>query len=647
MSLLNGDSDKKLKLYEPLEKFGPLLSLVGFIAGVVYFCLLPHQLLVHGTYISENALLPGLVSSDIFSTDAIFNFYDYLKNNYETNGGKNYNADLIHHIFSNQLKIESYTQSFNLSYPFYASQDENMVKTGKNVYGFGRAQRADGTESIVVSAPLFLTGKKNKQTPNLFGVAQLFILADLAKNRPYWAKDLIFVVTDMGQIGMQAWINSYFETESEFIKGENLKTRGGSIQAALNLEFKDINNINKLEMKLEGANGKLPNLDLFNTIIRICKSLQFQCSLESEISENNEYHYYYNKAPVQHIPGILNTINMMFKQSTGVPNSLNGYFINHRIEALTISGSRIASEKNSKRSHQKQNVLSTIRIIESTLRSVNNLLERFHQSFFFYLLSSSHHYISIGMYMPSFGLLILPVLIKVLTLWFSIFLKKDSNDEKSTELSSSIMLNLFKSIIPKFLVSGVFGIVLYFGTSYFLMFGKKMNLSAKDALINSYIAVMVNILGMPIILKTLSTRKEHRNETSEKLKKLLVLLSLTIFVGTVSLLNFSLSFFIAIFYSPISLLAVQDFSNKFLRLLQQIALVLSCPLIYFSFLYLAYLNFYENFNILRNYDQMFQLLSEKFYDFVLLSKISSIWTYDMINLFLVPIWSALWLISFN
>ena len=53
------------------------------------------------------------------------------------------------------------------------------------------------------------------------------------------------------------------------------------------------------------------------------------------------------------------------------------------------------------------------RVIEGIFRSLNNLLERFHQSFFFYLLPSTDRYVSIGLYMPPFGLLVLPVAIKI------------------------------------------------------------------------------------------------------------------------------------------------------------------------------------------------------------------------------------------
>jgi glycosylphosphatidylinositol transamidase len=141
-----------------------------------------------------------------------------------------------------------------------------------------------------------------------------------------------------------------------------LKKRGGSIQAALNLEFPDIH-IHKLELKIEGANGKLPNLDLFNTIIVICTAQQFECSLESERGNANPDFSYFNKrnkAPIDLREGIENTINMVFRQATGVPSSLHGYFLNHRIEALTISGAK-SKFASSKKQNPKQNLIKATR----------------------------------------------------------------------------------------------------------------------------------------------------------------------------------------------------------------------------------------------------------------------------------------------
>lgn len=63
------------------------------------------------------------------------------------------------------------------------------------------------------------------------------------------------------------------------------------------------------------------------------------------------------------------------------------------IEAVSLEGF-----DNSKDGAQR-NFYHVGRVVESIVRSLNNLLERFHQSFFFYLLPCTDRYISIGMRM--------------------------------------------------------------------------------------------------------------------------------------------------------------------------------------------------------------------------------------------------------
>lgn len=62
MSLIEGDVEKHTKIFNLVKKLGPLVSVVSYLAGITYFCLLPHQELVHRTYLSENALSPGKLS---------------------------------------------------------------------------------------------------------------------------------------------------------------------------------------------------------------------------------------------------------------------------------------------------------------------------------------------------------------------------------------------------------------------------------------------------------------------------------------------------------------------------------------------------------------------------------------------------------
>lgn len=51
------------------------------------------------------------------------------------------------------------------------------------------------------------------------------------------------------------------------------------------------------------------------------------------------------------------------------------------------------------------------------MRSLNNLLERFHQSFFFYLLPSPTRYVSIGVYMPPFMVMSCGLVLSAVSLW--------------------------------------------------------------------------------------------------------------------------------------------------------------------------------------------------------------------------------------
>ncbi len=55
---------------------------------------------------------------------------------------------------------------------------------------------------------------------------------------------------------------------TDIFAGE-LHGRSGSIQAALNLEISQ-EVISRFNIKLEGLNGQLPNLDLVNTVVRLC-----------------------------------------------------------------------------------------------------------------------------------------------------------------------------------------------------------------------------------------------------------------------------------------------------------------------------------------------------------------------------------------
>ena len=69
---------------------------------------------------------------------------------------------------------------------------------------------------------------------------------------------------------------------TDIIPGE-LPGRSGAIQAAINLEL-GTDQISRVNVKLEGLNGQLPNLDLVNTVVRLCKKENIPTTLQKRVS---------------------------------------------------------------------------------------------------------------------------------------------------------------------------------------------------------------------------------------------------------------------------------------------------------------------------------------------------------------------------
>lgn len=83
--------------------------------------------------------------------------------------------------------------------------------------------------------------------------------------------------------------------------------------------------------------------------------------------------------------------------------SFNDHVSRYRIDAVTIKAE----------TGTQYRIANAGLIIEGVFRSLNNLLEKFHQSFFFYLLPCTYRYISIGLYMPPLALMAAAALIQI------------------------------------------------------------------------------------------------------------------------------------------------------------------------------------------------------------------------------------------
>lgn len=276
----------------------------------------------------------------------------------------------------------------------------------------------------------------------------------------YWAKDIIFLVTDQEQLGMQAWLEAYHTSdildENEVLKSGNLDARAGSIQAAINLELQSFD-LNYIDVKIEGLNGQLPNLDLVNLVQRISVKEGFISGHRQATNSKR------SGAKSTWEDNFRHMVSMLLAQSTGVPNGNHGLFYQYGIEAVTLEGHRREQTNHQRRANGAASIL---RLIEGITRSVNNLLERFHQSFFFYLLVASDRFVSIGDYMPGLGLMVAAVLIKAFITWLSINQNSSiviDNSEASKDSNASFCKDDDSPnfiVVAKFLIAAhVFGVI--------------------------------------------------------------------------------------------------------------------------------------------------------------------------------------------
>ncbi|CAH3940230.1 unnamed protein product [Pieris brassicae] len=448
MGLLSDPEYGSMRFIKVLKRIHSPLCFLFYIGAIVWFFLLGHREFNNDTYFSENALLPGLVTNEFNGEQAAKQFHNELLQELEDKYEDTDEMPVPWLVAKmSQIHLEVYTHNFTLNYPL----GQGQVFKGTNVYGILRAPRTSSLEALVLTVPYRPLSSHQKGTTA--GIALMLAFAQFARPKKYWAKDIIFLVTEHEQLGMQAWLEAYHGLQSDsgtfytnlgsFWKSKKkgwewtdhsrcldpgtLKGRSGSIQAAINLEF-HTPKIKYIEVKVEGLNGQLPNLDLVNLVHKLCVKSGIHHSYK------NSYAWVRNRNSMDGwVDGVWTMLGMMSAQIAGVPNGNHGLFHRFGIEAVTLEGRDADDPAGAPpRVHQltATNFYRLGTALESIFRSLNNLLERFHQSYFFYLLAATDRFISIGQYMPSLCLLCGAMLIRALSLWVTIQKEEDKKEDK-------------------------------------------------------------------------------------------------------------------------------------------------------------------------------------------------------------------------
>ncbi|TNM98220.1 hypothetical protein fugu_014466 [Takifugu bimaculatus] len=559
MGLLS-DPNRRRALISLLVRLNTPISVVCYLAGVAWFMGLAFEPFTLRTYMSENAMGSTMVEERFPAGErALASGKEFSAHKKKVGGMP---VDWLVKTMQDR-GLEVFTQRFSRTLPFPDENKERYMVKGTNVYGILRAPRAPRTEALVLSAPCSPGDQNNQAVGLLLGLAQYF------RSQIFWAKDIIFLVNEHDLIGMQAWLEGYHHTNTTGrMDWSPLQGRGGSIQAALTLELStDV--ITSMDLVLEGLNGQLPNLDLANLFYAFCQKIGILCTIQGKLQRND----WDSVSGYSH--SIQTLMMMVMKQASGRPWGDHGLFLRYHIEAATVKG------VNSFRQY-KTDATTIGRLLEGMYRKLNNLLERLHQSYFFYLLPSLSHFVSIGYYMPAFGLLTVILLLRALDLWVQLSAPPTTTEDGVTDaepVSSPGVL----SVLTPLVISHLTGAALYaLPTRFQEIAVEHFPVSETEAVVLTAIAVYTAGLALPHNTHRLLTGEG--TEQGWRVLKLVAVLYLAVLLGCTALINFSLGFILALTLVPAAVL-VTPHRPKVLTAFTLVILSPACTLLFSVFFF--------------------------------------------------------------
>ncbi|KAK9468277.1 Gaa1-like protein [Lipomyces arxii] len=515
-----------------LSSLLPGLSAILILAGIAWLLILPLEDQSRRTYISENALLPGQALTYFHGSEEniVRAFREEIRN--LKNVSEEARAEKVKQWLTD-IGYKSSTHEWSASH-------YDDVKSGINTYGVLHAPRGDTTESMIICAP-WINGDG---VMNEGGVAISIALARYMARWSIWSKDIILLISSDAGFGISKWIEDYHYT--------SMPVSSGSIQGGIVVDFPSQGDrFESLDLIYTGFNGNLPNLDLVNTVVLVAGHMSAKITIHN-ISDNEET--YLSRANTLFDGIAQQALSGLYKTGAG-----NEAFSGWRIDTVTLRAS--VTEDGSGQYDQ----MLYGRMVEATMRSINNLLEHFHQSFFFYLLLAPKRFVSIGTYLPSAMLIGASFTIKGISFWF-----------KSTQSAAGA------SFIQAAHAFGLFSIIIFASIALFAIVAwiPSQELAKLVYTIAAFTACFPLLIQSILVKKPLSYINKLRAYS---------LIYAGLFLTTLSTIDFSLALLLGLIFAPLGQLLtpsvkpvnIQTKSQKLKGLvfleLSRISIIITCP----------------------------------------------------------------------
>ncbi|KAL8668098.1 MAG: hypothetical protein Q9202_000076 [Teloschistes flavicans] len=425
----------------------------------------------------------------------------------------------------------------------YEYQAAGHTIAGDNAYAILHAPRGDATEAIVlVAAWTNMDGDLNQS-----GVALALTLARYFKRWSLWSKDIIILITSDSKAGPQAWVDAYHDEHSS-LSAAPLPLKSGALQGVVVLDHALDHRFESMHIVYDGINGQLPNLDLLNSAVHIVNGqMGIDVSLQRMWKHDDSYR-----------DRLQTMLRGMVNQGLGPTSGPHSSFIPYHVDAITLQAV----------GNGWHDEMAMGRCVEGTFRSLNNLLEHFHQSFFFYLLMQSQRFVSIGTYLPSAMLVAVNFTIMAIALWIQSGRPPkpavaSTTGDKPRKLEAEVIEHDgMVAVVPKeelatverklFLPVVLVVAIHFLGAVPLYIFNNTHQDILPQALTFSALANVFLPTLLAILISGYTTMSTHRLV----LLHCFSLLLLGMFLATLATLNFSLAFLVGLLAAPLSFVGI-------------------------------------------------------------------------------------------
>lgn len=332
-----------------------------------------------------------------------------------------------------------------------------------------------------------------------------------------------------------------------------------------------------MDIKIEGLNGQLPNLDLFTLVNKICMKEGLHTTFKNRrnLNVNNFVYRYWRHS-------LTTMFHMIMTQSTGIPNGNHGLFLRYGIQAVTMHGFQRVNVRGN-----QIGFFSLGKILEGVFRSLNNLLERFHQSYFFYLLPSNDKFLSIAYFTPILCALVGALLVKSLVQWYTIVVNPitiiDEPEDDTKILDAPVdegAVNDIYKILFLYIFAHIFGVTLMHSGPLISKYGAEHGYSTDYSIFYGFVIVSIISTFLPLVLTL-------KNTCSVIALNLIMLWEIALAILGIGMVNISLGIICGFVYVPFFLLTSVT-SSRIRTKLNYILWILVHPVILLTIIVMLY-----------------------------------------------------------